>query len=305
MKRRLAVLLCGLLLFLPRLGLGGETVIEPAYPVPEYVEQLLSVAREELGYTEQARGYTKYGDWSGDPYAQWCAEFLCWCVDQTDQRYGTNLLKVKYPLYSGSNTGRDWFIREGRYVVRNGNLAGWGYQWFKGSGEYLKAYDYIPQPGDWVFFTFTSGTDTDHVAMVEYCARDENGKVWVHVVEGNNPDKVQRAVYPLETRLVLGYGTVHDVADVNMRSGNKGEKVRALQEKLCLLGYLEESKVDGVYGSGTVSAVKAFQGVMAEKKQTGIAELKTQAAIDAAVVKWEDDHQSYLVVDDPGDTDGL
>ena len=100
-----------------------ETVTQPKVteaPEKSFVDLLLSVATEEIGYSEKKNGYTKYGDWSGDPYAEWCAEFLCWSVDQTDQRYGTNLLKVQYPLYSGSNVGRDWFISKGRYIDRRG-----------------------------------------------------------------------------------------------------------------------------------------------------------------------------------------
>ena len=38
--------------------------------------------------TEGAHSFTKYGLWSGDANAEWCAEFVCWCVDQVDQRYG-------------------------------------------------------------------------------------------------------------------------------------------------------------------------------------------------------------------------
>ena len=66
----LACLLCPL-------ALAEDQMIDPAYPVPQYVHWLLDVARGELGYQEGSRGYTKYGEWSGDPYAEWCAEFLC------------------------------------------------------------------------------------------------------------------------------------------------------------------------------------------------------------------------------------
>lgn len=279
---------------------ADEEIIPPAYPVPDYVEQLLAVAREELGYAEGAKGYTKYGDWAGEPNAQWCAEFLCWCVDQVDKRYGTQLLTRVYPLYSGSNTGRAWFIAAGRYLVRNGHLEGWGYQWFKGEDHYMTRYEYIPQPGDWMFFTWTSGTDTDHVAMVEYCTRDAGGKVSVHVIEGNNPSAVARNVYPLENMQILGYGTVHDVCDWTMRSGNAGEKVRSLQEQLIYLGYLAPGDADGAYGGRTANAVRAFQAQLPGKKRTGIADLDTQAALtEACAEKFDADPANWIVVDDP------
>jgi len=66
---------------LPCIAQGEATVLAPAYPVPEYVEWLLEVARGEIGYVESKNGYTKYGDWAGDPQAEWCAEFLCWSVE--------------------------------------------------------------------------------------------------------------------------------------------------------------------------------------------------------------------------------
>jgi len=99
-----------------------EIILAPAYPVPEYVEQLLDVARGELGYVEAANGYTKYGEWAGDPRAEWCAEFLGWCVGQVDERHGTQLLNTVYPLYSGTNTGLRWFLKAGRYISRTGEI---------------------------------------------------------------------------------------------------------------------------------------------------------------------------------------
>ena len=214
-------------------------MIDPAWDVPEYVTWLLETAEAELGYTED-HGWTKFGEWSGDGYAQWCAEFLCWCVDQVDQQHGTSLLRNIFPKYSGTNTGRDWYIAQGRYVARNGHIDGVGYEWLKGSDHFLQVGEYIPQPGDWVFFTWTSNTDTDHVAMVEYCTRDDAGEVTIHVIEGNNPSSVQHNTYPLTYNRILGFGTVHDVVNWTLKSGSSGVKVTELQENLILLGLLEE-----------------------------------------------------------------
>lgn len=282
MKRLLATLLTLLLVCASLCSAQAEekeTILEPLWPVPDYVQWLLEVAQGEIGYEEGPRGYTKYGEWAGDPYAQWCAEFLCWCVNQVDETHGTELLKNVYPLYSGQNTGRNWFIRQGRYITRNGNLENWGYQWLKGEEEYIRTGTYIPQPGDWVFFTWTSTTDTDHVAMVEYCSQDAQGNITVHVIEGNTPLAVKRTEYALTYSRILGYGTVHDVADWTMRSGNSGQKVRQLQEKLAYLGYLAQESVDGVYGPATVEAVKQYQTAKG-LKVLGIANIATQKQLD-------------------------
>lgn len=275
-----------------------ETIIEPAFPIPDFVTHLLEIANNEVGYTEEEHGRSKYGEWAGDPYAQWCAEYLCWCVDQTDQLYGTELLKKQYPLYSGTNTGRDWFIKQGRYVCRWGNVDGWGYQWLKGNDTFITTGSYIPQPGDWLFFTWTSNTDTDHVAMVEYCTKDQDGRIWVHVLEGNKPSSVEKFAYELTNTRILGFGTVHDVMDITMRFGNEGIKVSQLQEKLIYLNYLPDEYLSGHFGNATQNALTAFQSDH-RLKSNGIANLQTQREIDYAVAdKIDNDPITWTVIDD-------
>jgi len=47
-------------------------------------------------------------------------------------------------------------------------------------------------------------------------------------------------------------------SDTTLREGSVGQAVKTLQEKLKRLGYYKGS-IDGVYGSGTIAAVRAFQ----------------------------------------------
>ena len=292
------ILMILLLLGLSSPARAEETVIPPAWPVPDYVTHLLEVASEEVGYLED-HGRTKYGEWAGDPYAQWCAEFLCWCVDQVDQRWGTDLLTRVYPRYSASNTGRNWFITAGRYVIRQGQVEGWGYEWLRGEDHYLRSGDYVPQPGDWVFFSWTGHSATEHVAMVEYCTREEDGTILVHVIEGNKPDAVARDVYDLNSSRILGYGTVHDVAEIAMVYGCTGEKVRQLQEKLAYLGWLEESFMTGHFGDATLDALRRFQRSLG-LRSTGAANLATQLALEEAYRKQTDlDPEIWTVVEEP------
>lgn len=292
MKRPFMALFIALILSVSLIPAASadETRIEPAWPVPDYVTWLLEVASGEIGYREGDHGWSKYGEWAGDPYAQWCAEFLCWCVNRVDEEHGTHLLNDVYPMYSGSNTGRSWFVSHGRYLVRWGNLDGWGYQWLTGSDHFLTTGDYIPQPGDWVFFTWTSDLDTDHVALVEYCTRDDAGNVTIHCIEGNTPVAVKRAEYDLTYSRILGYGTVHDACNWTIRSGCSGMKVRQLQEKLVRLGRMDPAAVDGVYGSATIQTVKDFQAAEG-LPVNGIANIATQNAIDR--------HIRVLIIDDP------
>ena len=222
-------------------------------------------------------------------------------MDQVDKLYGTNLLNEVYPLYSGTNTGRNWFISAGRYVIRKGQVEGWGYEWLKGHNSFISSGDYIPQPGDWVFFTWTSDTDTDHVALVEYCTKNtETGSVTIHVIEGNKPSAVARDIYDLNYSRILGYGTVHDVADITMQYGCRGNKVRELQEKLVYLNLLEEENITGTFGTSTVEAIRNFQQDPENHlKVSGIANISTQRRLtELYEAKRDLDPNTWQVVDD-------
>ena len=296
--RLCAVIFCLFCALEPVRALGEDEVLAPAWPVPDYVEHLLEVASGEVGYKED-HGRTKYGEWAGDPAAQWCAEFQCWCVNQVDERWGTDLLRNVYPFYTSSNTGLRWFLKAGRYVVRKGKVPDWGYEWLKGENTYIQSGDYIPQPGDWVFFNWGGGTDTEHVALVEFCTRNpRSGDVTVHVIEGNNPATVARNTYGINDPSILGYGTVRDVADITMTFGNEGEKVALLQEKLAYLGFLDDTLVTGHFGDGTMEAVRAYQQSR-KLRVTGVANMKTQQKLEAEYAqRYNNDPDIWAVVDD-------
>ena len=274
-----------------------EVLPEPERPA--FVPLLLDIARGELGYLEGGNNYSKYGEWAGDPNAAWCAEFVCWCVNQTDLRHDQSLLNQVYPKYSGQNTGKEWFIARGRFLFRKAVCPDWGPQWLQGADRNLMKNEYHPRSGDLLFFSYNEAGDTEHVALVEFCARHEDGQLYVHVLEGNNPDRVQRNHYELDDSQILGYGLCEDVIGTSMRFGNTGDKVLALQEKLHELGYLEERHLTGTYGSNTRAAVIRFQSeAMYEDNPNGIANLYTQRAIDELLEeKRYNSRESWLVTD--------
>jgi len=274
-----------------------ETIIESGTR-PDYVQWLLDVAIQELGYTEGPNNLTKYGAWAGDPNAEWCAEFLCWCVDQVDQARGTELLRNVYPKYGSQNVGRDWFVRQGRFIYRKGYCPGWGYQWLPGENTLMKKNDYIPRPGDWMFFSYNTAGDTEHVALVEYASRDSEGNVIIHVIEGNNPSSVQRNRFYLDNSQVLGFGTPTRVAGTTMRSGNQGEAVLWLQQGLNTLGFLGDQHLTGIFSSNTKAAVSAFQATMPSKNVNGIADMATQEELTRQLaIKEIAAPETWLVVD--------
>lgn len=273
-----------------------ETRLE-VHEVPDFVSGLIAVAKGEIGYTEGKNNYSKYGEWAGDPNAQWCAEFVCWVINRCDELYGTELLHNVYPFWTGMNTGRDWFIKRGRFVYRLGNCPEWGYQWEKGADHYLTKNEYIPGPGDLVYFSYNSAGDTSHVALIEYVTRDQNGVVWLHVIEGNNPDRVQQCAYRLDNSNVLGFGLCGDWIDTVMRFGCSGDTVMRLQGMLRDLGYLESEQVNGLYQTATKEAVAAFQRAhMPPRNYYGIADRETQQKLQAQYGQsYVEDWRNWLV----------
>lgn len=280
MNRRILTVLLIVFLFLGPMALSEETgtILPPRFEVPKSVTAVLEVVRGELGYIEGRDGSTKYGEWYGDATAEWCAELLCWSVAQAEEKLGEKLLQVQFPLYGATNIGRDWFITQGRYIARTGFISGLGSQWYKGESGQMEKNSYIPEPGDWVFFSYTPSGDTTHVAIVEQALKTADGQTYIQVIEGNMPDRVQRTHYKLDDWRIQGYGTVRDLADISLRGGVKGEKVRQLQEKLSLIGLIGQGDVSGEYNHTTQEAVRHFQSLM-KLTQNGIANQQTQLAL--------------------------
>ena len=105
---------------------------------------LLKVAQEEIGYVEGPRNNeSKYGAWFSGRRVAWCAEFLAWCVDQADQRYGTQLTDTIYPHRDSSGKDLAYFVQKGRFIGDTGKLPSGEKQWLSGSKDYLKKDGYI------------------------------------------------------------------------------------------------------------------------------------------------------------------
>lgn len=61
-------------------------------------QMVIAVAGNEIGYTEQANSYTKYGAWYGVPNGDWCAMFVSWCAEQCKRHFGANVAAAKYGI---------------------------------------------------------------------------------------------------------------------------------------------------------------------------------------------------------------
>ncbi len=132
---------------------------------------VVNIARSQLGYQEAetegsysgevpgGNNYTEYGYWYGMPGAQWCAQFVSWCVGMAG--VSTEIvLKHQYTEY-----GSSFFAEKGQR-----------YNW----SDVAKA-TFTPAPGDIVYFySGTAGRTVNHVGIVE---KFENNTLYT--IEGN------------------------------------------------------------------------------------------------------------------------
>lgn len=160
-------------------------------------QDVLAIADSQLGYCESPvnfeiedgmrKGYTRYGDWYGIPYGDWCAMFCSFCI---------NYAQVKdFPIDCACQ----------RWTVKLNEL-----ELYHPAGED----DYIPKPGDLVFFDWNWYTEetrdervADHVAFVyEVTPADEYSAGKLKTIEGNWGSSVCYVERDLDDDCILGWG---------------------------------------------------------------------------------------------------
>ena len=102
----LMMLLVSLLLCLPVSAEEADYPLTSEWQPPVITEDcidtepwllVLKIAQEEIGYVEgPLSNQSKYGTWFSNRRSAWCAEFLTWCVNEADTRYGTQMLRNLY-----------------------------------------------------------------------------------------------------------------------------------------------------------------------------------------------------------------
>lgn len=274
MSRRMLALCALTLLLLAPIRALGDTA--------QAVEDVIYTCIQELGYTATAGGYSKYGEWAGGAYKEWCSEYISWAADQTQQRTGEEIVDTIYPYHDTCEAGVDWYTQQGRYVTATGELSGWGEQFYWADGSSVADTPYVPRRGDLIYIEWYKYNRIDHVGIVEYVTHSDADGYVVHTIEGNNkilgpePTTVARYSYALSDATIRGYGVVDgSIVGTVMKSGAQGEVVTDLQERLIALGYLATGNDTGVFGDATRSALRAFQKAEG-LDQTGVADYATQ-----------------------------
>ncbi len=150
-------------------------------PVVNKRQQVIDIARSQIGTREGRNNYTKYGVWYGNyvhssvyQHAAWCAMFVSWCGNQA----GLSSDVFYYHAYCPA--GVSWYQNKGKW------------QW-KG---------YVPKMGDIVYYDWNGDRVVDHVGFVESYS---NGNITT--IEGNYSDQVKRRTINYKSSSIFGYAT--------------------------------------------------------------------------------------------------
>lgn len=159
----------------------------------EWPEALLKVAHSQLGYRESTRnyvlaedeerkqGYTRYGDWYGNSYGEWCAMFVSFCLNYAD------IPQEAIPYEAGCQA---WTVK------------------LKDLGLYETPEEYKPESGDMIFFSYSENRRANHVGIVTELEEKENEELVVHTIEGNSAEMVRENKYNLSDSTIIGYGNL-------------------------------------------------------------------------------------------------
>ncbi len=179
-----------------------EKEIENVKLTGDWGIDLVAIARTQLGYRESKRnfiidstgtrrGYTRYGDWFGADYNDWCGIFVAFCMNYAD------IPEADYPR---NNISEKW--KKSLQKIDAFELPG----------------EYEPRSGDLIFFNTDDDSSVDHMGIVESVY---GGKV--QAIEGNSGAGVASKKYALEDESIAGYGNTEYLME---RAGRDPEAIR-------------------------------------------------------------------------------
>lgn len=153
-------------------------------------QDIVAVAESQVEYRESEKnykvegadtikGYTRYGQWYGNPYGDWNGMFASFCVN-----------------YAGGEDAPMDADSEGLANKLKGTVPGL----YKERGEYE------PNLGDLIFLSDKDGEEL-RVGIVKDVTRNEEGSAErVVVIEGDSHDKVGYQTYSVTSGEIQGYG---------------------------------------------------------------------------------------------------
>ena len=194
-------------------------------------EDLVMAARMQIGYRESVdnyqiaedgshKGYTRYGEFAGDPYMDWDAAFVNFCM-----------------YYAG--------LSESGLFPDTIDAAQWVEQFTElneQSEVYLSApADHVPTEGDLIFFE--SGEEEEKETRMGIVSSYEEDTNEIQVIEGNSTDEVKENTYDVANGQITAYLKITEIESVY-----KGNLLRYEDDQVeILVTAIEENAIpDGV-----------------------------------------------------------
>lgn len=226
----------------------------------DWREDMLSVARSQLGYSEYLDNYeiyddgvkhyyTLYGDEFGEPYEEWCTYFVGFCI-----KYA-GIDNVDFPFYNGAKYWINVLKYMGAYVEADAKTE--------------------PKPGDLILFCWSEEGKMEHIGIVESVNEDI-----VNTIEGNKGSDVRRHSYKLKDDDILAYISL----DVLM------EKVGIIPP--------ETEEIQPVSGKVNADKVNVREEPSTASKRLAVLPLETKVTVTGKCVKQNGDLWYRIEVND-------
>ncbi len=174
---------------------------------------LIAVAESQLGYTESIlnytvdedgktkKGYTRYGAWYGDPYGDWNAMFVSFCL---------NYAKVKDFPFESSCARWVETLQKKEY------------------GFYFAKENYSPKTGDLIFFDSDGDGKADRVGIISQLTEDaQSTPEKLKIIEGDSDNCVQYVDYMWDDSKILGFGKLPEKASGEYSKSQDGKDAQA------------------------------------------------------------------------------
>ena len=191
-----------------------------------WADDLLTLAELQKGYKESEKnfvkdeegkkyGYTRYGEWYGDPYAEWDSLFVMFNLSYA------GITPVDFPYQADCE---EWIDA------------------LKEAEMFHEVNTYVPNKGDLVFADVDEDGESDHVAIVKAVEKDEAGNPdKLIVIEGNIDNEVKESTYEFYNPLITGFAQLPENPEMVK------EEAEAVEEE----AIVEEPEAEPVYQTFT------------------------------------------------------
>lgn len=164
-------------------------------------EDLVMAAQMQIGYQESQnnyqiaedgshKGYSRYGAFAGDAYADWDAAFVNFCMHYA----GLSTSR----LFPAQMDADDWYKEFQEINVKN--------------GDYLAPpEEYVPVTGDLVFFQAGEAEQKTRMGIVSSFLEEANE---IQVIEGNSDNEVKENTYSATDSQIMSYLKITELESV-------------------------------------------------------------------------------------------